>query len=584
MRIDCAISRVQRSLLVLLWLAFATPGQAVETRVIGGGAGGADWEESAAAAPIIDFTPTKRFSRPGWILPSYVDTTTNIARETLARGGRVVSPNAQAVLRVDKETMAASLESMVDGNGATAFEVKNITASGIFVVFDLGARFGVNKIRFFPRTQFPDDFMRGYALFINDGIFGAEFVAEAVDGLPGKNLFTQIDQQTGNSQDTVKVQFPLRYVRYLLLQATDRSNWEIDEIQVFGEGFVPEADYLSQVFDFGQPMLWGKLNWAAEAVGQPEKSRFFIRSRSGSSPSPADEPEAWSGWSPPYIEMGAPILSPAPQQYFQFRLDFESDALMDGTAVESLVFEYSEPVATSIAGEVSPQEVPVGVDTTFTYTVVVTEGRSYDRLEIDSSVPVKGVRSLLLDGDQLEAEDFSWAWETEDSRLVVTFPRQSGSLELQVVFDAAILRYETVFSGRLLDSQGDDLPQEVEAAEEGALSVRVPLERQAVVHRVGVTPNPFTPNGDGVNDQATISYDLLHLIEDVPVSLKVYDLGGNEVRELLANSKQSGRYLVNWNGRNAQGAQLPPGLYILQVEVETDSGTQSRSSTVAIIY
>jgi len=192
------------------------------------------------------------------------------------------------------------------------------------------------------------------------------------------------------------------------------------------------------------------------------------------------------------------------------------------------------------------------------------------------------VRSLLL-GDN-EAEDFSWAWETEDSRLVVTFPRQSGSHELQVVFDAAILRYETVFSGRLLDSQGDDLPQEVEAAEEGALSVRVPLERQAVVHRVGVTPNPFTPNGDGVNDQATISYDLLHLIEDVPVSLKVYDLGGNEVRELLANSKQSGRYLVNWNGRNAQGAQLPPGLYILQVEVETDSGTQSRSSTVAIIY
>ena len=77
MRIDCAISRVQRPLLVLLWLALATAGQAVEMRVIGGGAGGADWEESAAAAPIIDFT-----SRPGWILPSFVDTTTNIARES----------------------------------------------------------------------------------------------------------------------------------------------------------------------------------------------------------------------------------------------------------------------------------------------------------------------------------------------------------------------------------------------------------------------------------------------------------------------------------------------------------------------
>ena len=579
MRRDCAISRVQRSLLVLLWLALATAGQAVETRVIGGGEGGADWEESAAAAPIIDFT-----SRPGWILPSFVDTTTNIARETLARGGKVVSPNAQAVLRVSKETMAASLESMVDGNDATAFEVKNITASGIFVIFDLGARFGVNKIRFFPRTQFPDDFMRGYALFINDGIFGAEFVAKSINGLPGKNLFTQIDQQTGNSQDTVKVQFPLRYVRYLLLQATDRSNWEIDEIQVFGEGFVPEAAYLSQVFDFEQPMLWGQLNWAAEAVGQPEKSRFSVRTRSGSSPSPTDEPEAWSGWSPPFLSRGAPILSPAPQQYFQFRLDFESDGLGDGAAVESLEFEYSDPVAKSIAGEVSPQDVPVGVDTTFSYVVQVVEGRGYDRLEIDSSVPVKGVQSLHLDGAEVEAEDFSWAWKAEGHRLEVTFPRQSGSHELQVVFDAAILRYETVFSGRLLDSQIDGLPQEIEAGEAGALSVRVPLGRQAVVHRVGVTPNPFTPNGDGFNDLTTISYDLLHLIEDVPVSLKVYDLGGNEVRELLANSNQSGRYLVDWDGQNAQGAQLPPGLYVLQVEVETDSGTQSRSSTVAIIY
>ena len=164
-----------------------------------------------------------------------------------------------------------------------------------------------------------------------------------------------------------------------------------------------------------------------------------------------------------------------------------------------------------------------------------------------------------------------------------TSPPFAGFIGESNLFDAHVSAIDAGVA-YLLDSQGDDLPQEVEAAEEGALSVRVPLERQAVVHRVGVTPNPFTPNGDGVNDQATISYDLLHLIEDVPVSLKVYDLGGNEVRELLANSKQSGRYLVNWNGRNAQGAQLPPGLYILQVEVETDSGTQSRSSTVAIIY
>jgi hypothetical protein len=498
----------------------------------------------------------------------------------------VTSPNGQAVLRVDKETLAASLESMVDGNHQTAFEVKNINASGILVILDLGARFGVNHIRFFPRSSFPDDFMRGYALSINDGIFGAEIVEESIDGLPTKNLFTQIDQQTGNSQETINVQFPLRYVRYLLLQATDRFNWEIDEIEIFGQGFVPEAHYLSQVFDFNRPTLWGQLTWAAEAVGHPERSRFLIRTRSGSSPSPADAPDAWSLWSAPYLSSETQIFSPAPQQYFQFRLDFESDGLGDGTAVDSLAFEFSAPVAESIIGEIWPQDVPVGVDTSFTYFVRVVDGRGFDRLEIDSSVPVHTVRSLHLD-DQ-EVDDF--AWELHESGLAVTFPRQSGSHNLRVVFDTAILRYGTVFSGRLLDSQGDGLPQEIEEGDAGGpffgddLSVRVPLERQPVVHRVTVAPNPFTPNGDGINDYTTISYDLLHLITDVPVSLKVYDLAGKQVVEWPVETNQSGRHLVRWNGRNGRGEHLPPGLYVLQVEVVTDSGIESRRSIVAIIY
>lgn len=576
-----SILQIHQPLIALLWLTLISAAQAAEIRVIGGSEGGESWEQSAAAAPIIDFT-----SRPGWILPNFVDTTTNIALGTLARGGRVASPNAQAVLRVSKEVLAEGLESMVDGNHQTAFEVKNINASGLIVIFDLGARFGVNRIRFFPRTSFPDDFMRGYALFINDGLLGADIVAASIDQLPTKNLFTQIDRQTGNSQDTINVQFPLRYVRYLLLQATDRFNWEIDEIEVLGQGFVPEAAYLSQVFDFAQPTLWGQLDWTAEPVGRPEKSRFVIRTRSGSSPSPQDDPDVWSPWSAPYLSSATPILSPAPRQYFQFRLDFESDGLGDGTAVDSLAFEFSEPVAESIVGEIWPQDVPVGVDTTFTYAVRVVDGRNFDRLEIDSSVPVRAVRSLHLDDQEVE----EFISEPHENGLSVTFPRQRGNHDLRVVFDAAVLRYETVFSGRLLDSQGETLPQEIEEGDAGGplegndLSVRVPLERQAVIHRMAVSPNPFTPNGDGINDRTTISYDLLHLIAATPVSLQVYDLAGKRVAELPVESSQSGRHLVRWNGRNTRGELLPPGLYVLQVEVATDSGTESRSSIVAIVY
>ena len=45
--------------------------------------------------------------------------------------------------------------------------------------------------------------------------------------------------------------------------------------------------------------------------------------------------------------------------------------------------------------------------------------------------------------DDLAVEDF--VAESHESGLAVTFPHQSGNHDLRMVFDAAILRYETVF-------------------------------------------------------------------------------------------------------------------------------------------
>ena len=42
--------------------------------------------------------------------------------------------------------------------------------------------------------------------------------------------------------------------------------------------------------------------------------------------------------------------------------------------------------------------------------------------------------------------------------------------------------------------------------------------------RAQVAPNPFTPNNDGINDVARISYDLLRVVAPVPVRVELYDL------------------------------------------------------------
>ncbi len=571
----------QRNALALVGL-LAAAALATENIVVGGDGSGATWQEAAADAPVIDFS-----TRVGWIQPRSVEENTNIATGILERGGRVTSPNAQAVLRLTSDVLKERLHSMVDGDPSTAFEAKDVVATGILLVVDLGARFGVNHIRFFPRQAFKSDFMKGYVLSINDGAFGAGIIAASVEKLPDKTLVTVMAQDGSNSRDTIDVRFPLQYVRYIRLESTQRFNWEIDELEIFGSGFVPEADYLSEVFDMEQDALWGRLQWATEQVGLPQRSRLIVRTRSGSSPSPDDEPDSWSPWSTPYRNSGDPILSPAPRRYFQFSMAFESDGLEDGIAVDSLAFEVFRPaLAQAIVGEIWPQEVPVGVDTSFVYTIEVTDAEGFDRLEIDTPAPVRALRELRVDDQEIEFSE-----ELGAKGLRASFARQTGNRALQVVFDTAVLRYETVFTGRLLDTTREGaIPQVIESGNAAPrftgddLSVRVPLKGQRLVYQVSATPAVFTPNGDGINDYTTITYDLLYLTGRAPVALRIYDLARNQVAELPAAGSGSGRFLHPWDGRDAQGDLLLPGVYILEVEVETDSGAERSSSVVTIAY
>ena len=560
----------------------ATAALATENIVVGGDGSGATWQEAAADAPVIDFS-----TRVGWIQPRSVEENTNIATGILERGGRVTSPNAQAVLRLTSDVLKERLHSMVDGDPSTAFEAKDVVATGILLVVDLGARFGVNHIRFFPRQAFKSDFMKGYVLSINDGAFGAGIIAASVEKLPDKTLVTVMAQDGSNSRDTIDVRFPLQYVRYIRLESTQRFNWEIDELEIFGSGFVPEADYLSEVFDMEQDALWGRLQWATEQVGLPQRSRVIVRTRSGSSPSPDDEPDSWSPWSTPYRSSGDPILSPAPRRYFQFSMAFESDGLEDGIAVDSLAFEVFRPaLAQAIVGEIWPQEVPVGVDTSFVYTIEVTDAEGFDRLEIDTPAPVRALRELRVDDQEIEFSE-----ELGAKGLRASFERQTGNRALQVVFDTAVLRYETVFTGRLLDTTREGaIPQVIESGNAASrfagddLSVRVPLKGQRLVYQVSATPPVFTPNGDGINDYTTITYDLLYLTGQAPVAVRIYDLARNQIAELPAAGSGSGRFLRLWDGRDTEGELLLPGVYIVQVEVETDSGTERSGSVVTIAY
>lgn len=68
-------------------------------------------------------------------------------------------------------------------------------------------------------------------------------------------------------------------------------------------------------------------------------------------------------------------------------------------------------------------------------------------------------------------------------------------------------------------------------------------------------PNPFNPS-------TRISYSLP---ENGFVSVKVYDMLGNEVTTLLSEEKTAGNYNLEWNGTDNLGNSIVSGTYILRV-------------------
>ena len=93
-----------------------------------------------------------------------------------------------------------------------------------------------------------------------------------------------------------------------------------------------------------------------------------------------------------------------------------------------------------------------------------------------------------------------------------------------------------------------------------------------------------TPNSDGVNDEVRLEYDLLNLAGAALVYIDVCDLSGRKLWAIDQTAHASGRFAVTWDGRDGSGLLLPPGIYLLRLEVETDKGRDRVSRIVSLVY
>ena len=69
-------------------------------------------------------------------------------------------------------------------------------------------------------------------------------------------------------------------------------------------------------------------------------------------------------------------------------------------------------------------------------------------------------------------------------------------------------------------------------------------------------PNPFNPI---TNINYSISTKAF-------VTMKVYNLLGQKITELVSRNTAPGQYSVNWDGTNQSGEQVPSGIYIYSID------------------
>jgi hypothetical protein len=232
--------------------------------------------------------------------------------------------------------------------------------------------------------------------------------------------------------------------------------------------------------------------------------------------------------------------------------------------------------------------------TRFVYALrptLAADNTGFDSLELLTPVGVDTLRVLTIDGVPIDLA--AYPPEITDSRLVLHFPpfgaRDTKKL-LRVEFDARVFRYGTEFTGRVFHrAKPEEVPQLVtpgDATTEfggNGVTVRTTLTGSLIL-ALQVAPNPFTPNGDGINDFTTISYDILHLTSLTAISVTVYTYAGRLVRTMASPVGVSGAYAIGWDGRDDTGHLLPPGNYLCQVSVMADEGEEQAVRTVTVVY
>ncbi len=97
-----------------------------------------------------------------------------------------------------------------------------------------------------------------------------------------------------------------------------------------------------------------------------------------------------------------------------------------------------------------------------------------------------------------------------------------------------------------------------------------------------IAPNPFSPDGDGLEDVLFIQPPVAATAQFIRIT--IYDIRGRVRRTLTPGSLAGPRETFLWDGRDDAGAFLPSGLYIILMEdLQPNTGRAARYKETAVL-
>lgn len=554
----------------------------------------------------------------------------NIAPSILERGGRIfaIAEKADAVGGLYPALLRTpSIGRMIDGDAGTAFDPEADGAQRQMDVYiDLGAHYGVEQIRFFPRLDsgHRNRYLQAFQLG-SDALDPAEIATDIFDVCCGSPTLINAHINAPNDQSIVLWPHPNephdpRPMRHVRLRTLSERDWEVAEIEIIADGSAPPGEYLSVPLEVRNARpVWGRLSVNGLP---PDELPIIVQTRSGPDLAPVQyflergadlvlvskgdwitaipgiqapprENPLWSAWE----SLNDGQISSPPQAVIQFRVQ----VLQPGTRIEQVAIEYtSRPLAQELSAEINPVAVYPGQETPF--AIDLRARRIEDTGGVDSGFRYIEVqtRAEIVAIDSVYVQDRPAFYSAE--RLVnggfsLRFAERinpQGSF-VQIFFRARVFVDGTDFRVRARDRRptgtGDeDAYQSAMAADVdprtpgGTLRVRLASHREKLLDDPRLRSALFTPNGDGSNDYLVLTYNVLRLTQPADIAFGIYDLSGRLLRRGYASEDPSGSYMRLWDGRDASGARVAPGTYFYQLQIDADAKKTARYGLVNVVY